>query len=108
LRACAPVTTLVRAASWRAQVVESLHSRQPVECVVLSMAHVSSVDVSGLEVLQEQHKRLTQAGKGLVLCGLTRQPLRMLSRAGFLDEVSGATPPPWAPAAACRVHVCVS
>lgn len=27
------------------------------------------------------------AGKALVLCGLTRQPLRMLSRAGFLDEV---------------------
>lgn len=42
------------------QVVEGLHAKEPVDCVVLSMAHVSIVDVSGLEVLQEQHKRLVR------------------------------------------------
>lgn len=45
------------------------------------------MDVSGLEVMEEQAKRLHRAGKQIVLCGLCRQPLRMLSRAGFLDEV---------------------
>ncbi len=82
-----------------------------VRVVLLDMSHVSVVDVSGLEVMEEQLHGLTKNGKVgiffgglhsirwspisssspviqvLVLCGLSRQPLRMLSRAGFLDEV---------------------
>ncbi|GLC69680.1 hypothetical protein PLESTF_000863900 [Pleodorina starrii] len=60
--------------------------QEPVQVLVLNMSHVSVVDVSGLELLEEVHRRLEQAGKTLVLCGLTRQPLRMMARAGFLDE----------------------
>ncbi len=48
---------------------------------------MNAVDVSGLELLEEAQRHLAAAGKGLVLCGLTRQPLRMMARAGFLDVV---------------------
>lgn len=51
------------------------------------MSHVNAVDVSGLELLEEAQRHLATAGKALVLCGLTRQPLRMMARAGFLDVV---------------------
>ena len=48
--------------------------------VLLDLSHVSVIDVSGLEVMEEQFKGLGAAGKKLVLCGLSRQPLRMLSK----------------------------
>ena len=56
---------------------------ETVQVVLLDMSHVSVVDVSGLEVMEEQFKGLSAAGKQLVLCGLSRQPLRMLSRCIF-------------------------
>ncbi|GIL66805.1 hypothetical protein Vafri_20307 [Volvox africanus] len=64
----------------------STPTQEAVQVLVLNMSHVSVVDVSGLELLEEVHRRLADAGKTLVLCGLTRQPLRMMARAGFLDE----------------------
>ena len=57
--------------------------------MVLDMSHVSVLDVSGLEVMEEEYHKLRKGGKHLVLCGLTRQPLRMMCRAGFLDLVRG-------------------
>ena len=60
------------------------------QVVLLDMQHVMVMDVSGLEVMEEQYKGLARAGKKLVLCGLSGQPLRMLSRAGFLDHVGRA------------------
>ena len=56
---------------------------------MLNLSRVPVVDVSGLEVLEESAAELERAGKGLVVCGLTRQPLRMMARAGFLDMVRG-------------------
>ncbi|EFJ41903.1 hypothetical protein VOLCADRAFT_98158 [Volvox carteri f. nagariensis] len=73
---------------------EATPSREAIQVLVLNMSHVSVVDVSGLELLEEVHRRLWEAGKTLVLCGLTRQPLRMMARAGFLDETKDPTPPP--------------
>ncbi|KXZ47557.1 hypothetical protein GPECTOR_34g716 [Gonium pectorale] len=67
--------------------VEATHSQDPIQVLVLNMSHVNVVDVSGLEVLEEALRRLDEDGKMLVLCGLTRQPLRMMARAGFLDQV---------------------
>jgi hypothetical protein len=55
--------------------------------VILDLSHVNVIDVSGLEVMEEQLRGFKMAGKQLLLCGVSRQPLRMLSRAGFLDEV---------------------
>ena len=51
------------------------------------MSHVSVVDVSGLEVMEEQYAKLQAKGKLLVLCGLSRQPLRVLSKSKFLDHI---------------------
>ena len=51
------------------------------------MSHVSVVDVSGLEVMEEQYTKLQAKGKQLVLCGLSRQPLRILSKSKFLDHI---------------------
>ncbi|GFR44603.1 hypothetical protein Agub_g5886 [Astrephomene gubernaculifera] len=65
--------------------VEGATVQEAVQVLVLNMSHVSVVDVSGLELLEEAHRSLHKAGKTLVLCGLTRQPLRMMARAGFLD-----------------------
>ena len=55
--------------------------------MVLDLSHVSTLDASGIEVMEDEHKKLRKGGKHLILCGLTRQPLRILSRAGFLDLV---------------------
>ena len=57
---------------------------------MLDVSHVSVVDVSGLEVMEEQYAKLYTKGKQLVLCGLSRQPLRVLSKSGFLDHIGRA------------------
>eukprot|EP00198_Chlamydomonas_reinhardtii_P008305 XP_001697642.1 sulfate transporter [Chlamydomonas reinhardtii] len=69
--------------------VAATHTADPVQVLVLNLSRVPVVDVSGLEVLEESAAELERAGKGLVVCGLTRQPLRMMARAGFLDMVRG-------------------
>ena len=56
-------------------------------CIILDLSHVSVVDASGLEVLEEQLERLRKQKIQLVLTGLSRQPLKMLSRSGFLDHL---------------------
>ncbi|PNH02451.1 putative sulfate transporter yvdB [Tetrabaena socialis] len=61
-----------------------------VEVLVLNLSRVPVVDVSGLEVLEGAAATLAGVGKRLVLCGLTRQPLRMMARAGFLDQARAA------------------
>ncbi|KAG2429652.1 hypothetical protein HYH02_013991 [Chlamydomonas schloesseri] len=67
--------------------VAATHTADPVQVLVLNLSRVPVVDVSGLEVLEDAAAELERAGKGLVVCGLTRQPLRMMARAGFLDMV---------------------
>ena len=54
------------------------------------MSHVSVIDVSGLEVMEEQHSKLHAKGKQLVVCGLSRQPLRVLSKSRYLDQIGRA------------------
>ena len=54
------------------------------------MSHVSVIDVSGLEVMEEQHSKLHAKGKKLVICGLSRQPLRVLSKSRYLDQIGRA------------------
>ena len=57
------------------------------KCIILDLSHVSVVDASGLEVLEEQFEGLKKRNITLVLTGLSRQPLKMLARAGFLDHI---------------------
>ncbi len=61
--------------------------RRDTRVLVLGMSALSTCDVSGLEVLEELAHKLKKRSVGLVLVGLTQQPLQMLSRAGFLQEV---------------------
>ena len=55
--------------------------------VVLDLAGVTSLDVTGLEALEFACKRLGLAGKGVVLCGLRGQPLVALTSAGALEHL---------------------
>ena len=62
-------------------------SHSGLKCIILDLSHVSVVDASGLEVLEEQLHRLKKQNVQLVLTGLSRQPLKMLARSGFLDQI---------------------
>ncbi|PNH02452.1 putative sulfate transporter yvdB, partial [Tetrabaena socialis] len=79
-----PVSGLVHAAA-----VSGTEGR--VGVLVLNLSRVPVVDVSGLEVLEGAAATLAGVGKRLVLCGLTRQPLRMMARAGFLDQAPSSS-----------------
>ena len=70
--------------------LELAGAKDDVRVVVLDMSNVTVMDSSGLEVIEEQLKRLKAVGKHLLMCGLHRQPLRTLVRAGFVEHLGRA------------------
>jgi SulP family sulfate permease len=69
--------------------IESLASRvQPgTRTVVLEMQRLVSMDTSGLDALRQLRRELAQHGTTLVLTGAERQPLSLLQRSGFDQEL---------------------
>ena len=78
------------------------------DVVILEMRKVINFDTTGLDALESLHHTLQRRGGRLMLADLNEQPLSLLSRSGFLDELgrenlfdsldaalaaSGASPP---------------
>jgi sulfate permease, SulP family len=55
--------------------------------MVLELSHLINIDTTGLDVLKALQKLLQKQGGQLILCGLSRQPLSIIKRSGFYDEV---------------------
>ena len=69
--------------------IESLAQRvQPgTRTVVLEMHRLISMDTSGLDALRQLRRELGQRGTSLVLAAVERQPLSLLKRSGFDQEL---------------------
>jgi len=57
------------------------------DVVVLEMRKVINFDTTGLDALEGLHETLERRGGRLLLADLNEQPLSLMSRSGFLDEL---------------------
>jgi sulfate permease, SulP family len=61
--------------------------KQEPEVLILRMRKVVAMDATGLNALEDLFERLRRHNKHLVLCGPHAQPLLMMEKAGFLDQL---------------------
>jgi SulP family sulfate permease len=57
------------------------------EVLILRMRKVLAIDATGLNALEDLHERLRAHGKHIILSGPHTQPLFMMDKAGFLDQL---------------------
>ena len=69
--------------------VEALPARLPegTRCVVLEMHRLINIDTSGLDALEQLHRTLKRQGIALVLANVNEQPLSLIRRSGFEEEL---------------------
>jgi SulP family sulfate permease len=60
--------------------------REP-DVLILRMRKVLAMDATGLNALEDLYERLHARGKHIVLSGPHTQPLFMMDKAGFLDQL---------------------
>jgi sulfate permease, SulP family len=61
--------------------------KQEPDVLILRMRKVLAMDATGLNALEDLFERLQRHQKHLVLCGPHTQPLFMMEKAGFLDQL---------------------
>jgi SulP family sulfate permease len=64
-----------------------LDPAHPHEIVVLELHQVINLDTTGLDALQSLHRMLVRRGGRLVIAEPNPQPLSLLRRSGFLEEL---------------------
>jgi SulP family sulfate permease len=69
--------------------IEALADQVPAgtHVLVLDMQRLVSMDNSGLDALQQLHRTLKRQGTALVLAQVNEQPLQVVQRSGFADEL---------------------
>jgi SulP family sulfate permease len=66
----------------------ALHrARQDPLILILRMRKVLAMDATGLNALEDLHEKLRAHGKSLILSGPHAQPLFVMEKAGFLDQL---------------------
>jgi SulP family sulfate permease len=60
------------------------------DVVILDMHQVINFDTTGLDALEALHKHLAKRGGRLILVAPNEQPLSLLKRSGFLEEIGEA------------------
>ena len=63
------------------------HNRANITVVILELHQVINIDTTGLDAIEALHEVLRDEGRHLILAGLTRQPLSLIGRSGFLKEL---------------------
>ena len=61
--------------------------KQEPDVLILRMRKVLAMDATGLNALEDLYERLRRHNKHLILSGPHTQPLFMMTKAGFLDEL---------------------
>ncbi|MFP5411873.1 MAG: STAS domain-containing protein, partial [Gammaproteobacteria bacterium] len=64
-----------------------LDPARPHEVVVLEMDKVINLDTTGLDALESLHRMLVRRGGRLVIAEPNPQPLSLIRRSGFLEEL---------------------
>ena len=69
--------------------IESLPQQLPAgtRAVVLEMHRLISIDTSGIDALQQLYRTLRRRDVALVLANVNEQPLGLIKRSGFADEI---------------------
>jgi SulP family sulfate permease len=69
--------------------IEALPAQLPpgTRAVVLEMHRLISIDTSGIDALQQLFRGLQRSGIALVLANVNEQPLGLIQRSGFADEI---------------------
>ncbi len=65
----------------------ALKYRRPVPVLIIRMRHVPAMDATGLHALRRLHTKCFEVGTKMVLSGVNEQPLKTMTRAGFVDII---------------------
>jgi SulP family sulfate permease len=64
-----------------------LHAHQEPEVTILGMHKVLAMDSTALDALERLYEKIHRRGKHLILCGPHTQPLFLMEKAGFVDQI---------------------
>ena len=65
----------------------ALQYRRPVPVLIIRMRHVPAMDASGLHALRRLHTKCKEVGTRMVLSGVNEQPMKTITKAGFVDII---------------------
>jgi SulP family sulfate permease len=57
------------------------------DVVILRLRNMTALDATGIHAIEQFSKRLSKAGKTLLLCGARDQPSRLISHSDFLQHI---------------------
>jgi len=61
--------------------------KQEPDVLILRMRHVTTMDATGLNVLEALYEQLHGNGKHMVLSGVREQPMKVMRKGGFIDRI---------------------
>lgn len=65
----------------------ALQYRKAVPVLIIRMRHVPAMDASGLHALRRLHTKCVEVGTRMVLSGVNEQPMKTMTKAGFVDVI---------------------
>jgi len=65
----------------------ALQYRKPVPVLIIRMRHVPAMDATGLHALRRLHTKCREVGTRMVLSGVNEQPMKTMTKAGFVDVI---------------------
>jgi SulP family sulfate permease len=65
----------------------ALQYRQPVPVLIIRMRHVPAMDATGLHALRRLYTKCREVGTRMVLSGVNEQPMKTMTKAGFVDVI---------------------
>lgn len=65
----------------------ALQYRRPVPVLIIRMRHVPAMDATGLHALRRLHTKCIEVGTRMVLSGVNEQPMKVMTKAGFVDII---------------------
>jgi len=65
----------------------ALQYRRPVPVLIIRMRHVPAMDATGLHALRRLHTKCIEVGTRMVLSGVNEQPMKTMTKAGFVDVI---------------------
>lgn len=67
------------------EITDHLDSLPPV--VIVRLRHMSAIDATGIQALEDLADQLKQSGRHALFCGLREQPAQILEQAGFREHI---------------------
>jgi SulP family sulfate permease len=74
------------------------------QVIILRLRDMTAIDATGLHAIEVFAKRVSQAGKVLLLCGARDQPARLLKRSDFVEHIGERNILPHVAAALARAR----